>query len=129
MILNLALSDMIYEELGYEEEDFGDVLSNPGNYLLIILFNRVNSNLLFSSSSLFFSNICSGIPGIKLSAMLFPSITKSLNLISISYINYSSIMFEYSNKRIIRDTLLKVLEINQNYIRHFVWNDFVRLLQ
>jgi len=38
MILNLALSDMIYEELGYEEEDFGDVLSNPGNYLFIIFY-------------------------------------------------------------------------------------------
>ena len=29
-------------------------------------------------------------------------------------------MLEYTNKKIIRDTLLKVLEINQNYIRHIV---------
>ena len=46
-------------------------------------------------------------------------ITKSLNLISVSYINFSSVMLEYTNKKIIKDTLLKVLEINQNYIRHF----------
>ena len=47
-------------------------------------------------------------------------ITKSLNLISVSYNNFSSVMLEYTNKKIIKDTLLKVLEINQNYIRHFV---------
>jgi hypothetical protein len=47
-------------------------------------------------------------------------ITKSLNLISVTYNNFSSIMLEYTNKKIIKDTLIKVLEINQNYIRHFV---------
>lgn len=47
-------------------------------------------------------------------------ITKSLNLISVLYTNFPSIMLEYTNKKILRETLLKILEINNNYIRHFV---------
>jgi transportin-1 len=47
-------------------------------------------------------------------------ILKTLNLISTSYNNFSFVMIEYSNKDIIKDTLIKVLEINDNYIRHFV---------
>lgn len=47
-------------------------------------------------------------------------IVTAMNLISNSYNNFSTVMNEYTNKKIIRDVILRILEIEEDYVRHFV---------